>query len=94
MRYGQIPPHRARARKQFRTLSDTLTALKESFRSAAYIGDMGNKLLAEMERVRSNVSGTRTPLNANLSNDASRSVPTVTVPQQSSKSIKHSKTSY
>jgi hypothetical protein len=64
MRHGKVSLHRARARTQFQTISDALSGLKETFRSAATTADMGKKLLKEMDRVVSTVavSGTKTPL--------------------------------
>lgn len=61
MRHGKISLHRARARTQFQLLSDALSELKGSFRSAANTAEMGKKLLKEMDRVVSTVSGTKTP---------------------------------
>lgn len=68
MRHGKISLHRARARIQFQVLSDALSELKGSFRSAANTAKMGKKLLKEMDRVVSTVSGTKTPVQPTRTN--------------------------
>jgi hypothetical protein len=56
MRHNKVPLYRARARAQFQTICDVLSALNQTFRSASTTADMAKKLLKEMDRVVSTVA--------------------------------------
>jgi len=58
MRHSKLHLHRARSRVHFQTICDALFELEGTFWSAATTSDMGKKLLREMDRVFSTVSGT------------------------------------